>query len=53
MFFPLVSEVGMRAFCRLPAGKDWCLPTGLILIPLVGETVSLGEIRDSCVPGDL
>ena len=27
MSTPLVAEVGMGAYCKLPDGRDWCLPT--------------------------
>ena len=51
----LVAEVGMGAFCRLPDGRDQCLPTvgRADFIPLVGGVLSLGEIRGGCVPAGI
>ena len=67
MSAPLVVEVGTSACCRLPNGRDWCLPTGrwadsypsggwgFVLGEIRGEIRGfvLGEIRGGCVPGEI
>ena len=49
-FCPLVSVAGLRGLCRLPGGRDWCLPTvgGARSCPLVSKAVWRDQFRGSC-----
>ena len=51
---PFVAEFGMGACCRLPAGRDWCLPTGrwgwFLSLWWVGLCLWV-RLEVGCVPG--
>ena len=45
-----MSVAGLRGLCRLPGGRDWCLPTmgGARSCPLVSKAMSRDPFRRSC-----